>query len=346
MKKFKLNKQLKIFSTNANLIRFVCALLVIVSHSFNLSQNQVDPISFFTNGQISIGGLAVAVFFFYSGLYVSKSLARSNNLKDFAKKRFIRIFPQLWIVVILCAFLLGPIMSTLGFVDYISNKETYIYLLNGLTLPIHNLPGVFENNIYGQTVNGALWTMPVEVFCYIALMIIWVFSKHIAKNKIKMRHLDILALIFSLAIFAYTLYAGSELLSSVFRAIIMFFIGCLFYEYADKITLDFKFAIISFVLLIAGFFTPVLNFVFIIFFPYFLCYLSLGICQIKTKNKLFGLSYEMYLIGFPIQQTIIAKFGGSMPVWLNITIAFVIVIAIMLIVLLIKHIVYFKKTNK
>ena len=61
-------------SNNLNLIKFIAAILVIFSHSFRISRNTMDPLDSFTDGQISFGGVAVALFLFASGFYVTKGL--------------------------------------------------------------------------------------------------------------------------------------------------------------------------------------------------------------------------------------------------------------------------------
>ena len=99
------------------------------------------------------------------------------------KARAKRIFPFLWMVIILSVFILGPILTDLPLNAYFTNHVTWLYLLNGLFIPVHNLPGVFENCITMSTVNGALWTLSVEAICYAALFILYKL-KMINKEKI------------------------------------------------------------------------------------------------------------------------------------------------------------------
>ena len=153
--------------------KFIAALLVIFSHSFSLVGKE-DWLYNITKGQMSFGGLSVGLFLFFSGLYISKSISQNSNITfcNFMKKRCIRIFPALFVTIFLTVFGLGPIMTTLSLKDYFLNIETYRYLLNVLLIMQHNLPGVFENNIAMATVNGALWTLPVEFLCYIGCFIL------------------------------------------------------------------------------------------------------------------------------------------------------------------------------
>ena len=56
-----------------------------------------------------------------------------------------------------------------------------MYLLNSIMILVHNLPGVFCNNI-NTSVNGPLWTLPVEFLCYI--MCYLAYKMHILSRKI------------------------------------------------------------------------------------------------------------------------------------------------------------------
>ncbi len=69
-----LNEKLEIRSSNINVLKFICAIAVIIGHQSYIYAGKEDVLSQLSHGQCGIGGIAVAVFFFLSGLYVSKSL--------------------------------------------------------------------------------------------------------------------------------------------------------------------------------------------------------------------------------------------------------------------------------
>lgn len=82
---------------NLNFIRFVAALLVIMSHSFSVTEGayaQGTPLDVITQTRLSFGGVAVAFFFFYSGLLIAKSCETHKRLPDFFNKRIVRIFSR------------------------------------------------------------------------------------------------------------------------------------------------------------------------------------------------------------------------------------------------------------
>ena len=157
---------------NYNFIRFIAALMVIISHSFALSlgassQHYIDSHHLNLININTWGFLAVAVFFFGSGFYIAKSCERNESFLVFLLKRLFKLLPMLILVVLISIFIIGPVFTTLPLKDYFSNILTWKYLLNGILILQHNLPGVFTNNVYMPTVNGALWTLPVEFLCYL-----------------------------------------------------------------------------------------------------------------------------------------------------------------------------------
>ena len=148
-----------------DLLRLFAASLVLYSHQHVLL-GMAEP-QFF--GWNTFGGAGVAVFFFLSGLLVWSSWMRDPSLSRFFMRRSLRIFPGLWLVVILSVFVVGPPLSTLRPVDYFGAGQTHGYLSTAVLAVRHGLPGVFAGNPYPHAFNGSLWTLPVEFFCYVSV---------------------------------------------------------------------------------------------------------------------------------------------------------------------------------
>ncbi|WP_246793660.1 acyltransferase family protein [Burkholderia perseverans] len=155
---------------NFELLRLIAASVVIVGHAYPLSGD--------TSGRDFVlehlrfdysGGLAVKFFFLLSGLVVTNSLLANPGLRRFAAARIARIFPALLVVILLTTYVLGPLLTTLPVDAYLGSHETLLYVWQNLKLHSNYvLPGVFEN-APDKGVNGAIWTIPVECFCYLAL---------------------------------------------------------------------------------------------------------------------------------------------------------------------------------
>lgn len=307
-------------SSNVNLLRFLAAILVIFCHSFYVAASMEDPLSVFSKGQTNFGGLAVSFFFFLSGFYVTKSLYKTRTVKEFMSKRCIRIFPQLWIVVSISVFLIGPFFTSNSFLDYFLDKNTYLYLLNGILLPVHNLPGVFQTNVYDATVNGPLWTLPVEFVAYCAVAVVMFLGKSIIKKEKVQKVMHIICLIGSFAVFIFvSVVLRNAFLITVARPLVIFFVGVIFCDYADKIVLNQWLGIIALGVVLLGCRFGFLNCVMIVCVPYMIVTFMLGWKQIKWNCDLFLISYEMYLFGWPIQQCFVHFFGGQMNPYLNFT---------------------------
>lgn len=339
----RLSELLNIKSTNVNLLKFICAILVIVGHANPITGTGVDILTEYTGGECSFGGLAVGVFFFFSGLYVTKSLSKTVNLRTYLAKRVERIFPQLAVVILISAFVLGPILTSLPVGTYFLSLGTYTYLLNAILIPIHNLPGVFEGLPY-QTVNGPLWTLPVEFACYLMLWGISLLLVLITKYKDQKnlsRIVDSRAFRVMLGVAIAIVFAGfivvfyvlkNEFLISVVRPVVIFIEGSLFYQYRDKIKVNWIAGLGMILLLALSGAVGLFSIGMILLLPYITVSLTLGLPQIKADWTMFKISYEMYLLGWPIQQIVLLIFKGSMPAHINVilTVPFDILLAYVL----------------
>lgn len=153
---------------NFDFLRMVAASLVLYSHHFSLT-GRAEP-SFFSLH--SWGGFAVLIFFVISGYLVTQSWHSDPNVLRFSLRRVLRIWPALTVVVTLTALVLGPAVSRFSASDYFSDPATWRYFYNLEMTPVFVLPGVFENNPYPLGVNGSLWTIPIEVRCYVIFAIL------------------------------------------------------------------------------------------------------------------------------------------------------------------------------
>jgi len=156
---------------NFDALRLLAAFSVLISHQYALS-GLSEPVLF---GSTSLGHFGVLIFFSISGFLVSKSWRQDPQLGRFLAKRFLRIWPGLAMFTVLAACVLGPTVSTLSWRDYFSHAEFYEFFKTLKLFTIRQfLPGVFENNVWPGAVNGSLWTIPIEVRCYLTLALIGV----------------------------------------------------------------------------------------------------------------------------------------------------------------------------
>lgn len=151
-----------------DLLRLCAAALVLYSHQYALL-GLAEPELL---GWTSFGGVGVSIFFFLSGFLVWSSWARDPDLKRFFIRRSLRIFPALWLVVLVTVLVLGPVFSKLVASDYFSSFEAWRYLSTAVLVVWRGLPGVFADNPFPSAVNGSLWTLPVEFLCYVSVAVL------------------------------------------------------------------------------------------------------------------------------------------------------------------------------
>jgi peptidoglycan/LPS O-acetylase OafA/YrhL len=153
---------------NFDLLRFAFAFTVFLFHAHVLSGEAVlAPLSRYFSADF-----AVKAFFVVSGYLVLMSYDNSRSVRDYAGKRIRRVYPAYAAIVIACA-VLGATITTLPATDYFSaGLGAYLAAnLAFLNFLAPNLPGVFATNPFTE-VNGALWTLKIEVMFYAAVPVI------------------------------------------------------------------------------------------------------------------------------------------------------------------------------
>ncbi len=302
-------------NNNLDLIRFCAALLVILCHAYPISMGEghMDLLGRITGGQIHFGNLAVCIFFLYGGFLIAKSAERLQTAGAYFKARVFRLFPCLIAVTFFLSFLAGPCLTTYSLGEYFSQKGTYLDLLNSIMVLTHNLPGVFEGNIYGQTVNGPLWTLPIEFLCYIMCFLIW------GIGLLNEKWMKWTIPLFAAGMIGLKLILDPQgLLVSALRPAGLFYAGMLYYVYRDKIRLYWQGALLCLCALVFFTWRGFLDVVIYVFLPYLLMYIGYGTRYKFSNFARYGeISYGIYLCGWPIQQVICMQFGGKMEPWLN-----------------------------
>jgi peptidoglycan/LPS O-acetylase OafA/YrhL len=316
-----MNNTLSIFvhgrDNNFNLIRFVAAYLVLVSHCFPLydGSGKDEPLKMLVG--MSFGAMAVDLFFITSGFLIANSLFYRKSLSNFIKARVLRIYPGLVVSLIFCVFVLGAFFTTMPIQRYLTELQTYNFLFFNATLFFGEeavLPGVFDSLPLKQTVNGSLWTLPFEVRAYALLVMVGVTGSYLNKKwnifTRKESYLIIPFIGMSIYLFDYfyTILPISYFGSEYARLITLFFIGVAFYHYREKIVLSSKlFGILLFLLMISAIdissFFVVYNLT-LAYLIFYLAYVPKG--KVRRFNKYGDYSYGIYIYAFPIQQSIIA----------------------------------------
>ena len=146
---------------NLHALRLALAVAVVVSHAWPLAHGAGTPEPLEALTGRSLGGWAVGLFFFLSGLLIAGSAER-QKAAGFWTARARRLLPGLAVAL---AVTLALAVATGG---NPSTGEALAYLARGITLVSleHRIPGAFENAALPGIVNGPLWSLSHEVVAY------------------------------------------------------------------------------------------------------------------------------------------------------------------------------------
>jgi peptidoglycan/LPS O-acetylase OafA/YrhL len=302
-------------NNNFDFLRFLFAVFVVISHAYPLSGDSETSqwIYQISNGQIVWAQLGLSGFFIISGYFIFQSLQRSKNIFDYLKKRFLRLFPALF-VVLLITLLLSPLVYN-GNIPFYKNMEVYTYLPNNLSLYNFQsgIKGIFDNNPY-HAINGSLWTIRYEFSLYLALMLLFYFTKNKALTIILLGStLVILLITYN---FFIQRFAGSSILGM--QGYHIFNLGTFFVCGSFLAVVEFEkvkskwILYVSILFLLASIYFEFYNEVKHVLFTILI--LSIGFTAlpfISNFGRIGDMSYGIYIYSFPVQQTLVYFFKLS-----------------------------------
>ncbi len=301
---------------NFNLVRFLAAGLVLVSHSWPLTGTPGEPLERFAG--FSLGHLGVDVFFVVSGFLVTGSLLARGTLASFVRARALRIFPALAASALGTALVIGPLVTALPIGRYFAHWDTWRFALqNSVTWPLGVrwwLPGVFLGNPGGPAVNGALWSLPWELTMYVML---GVLGAVLLRRRGPGVSASLRGVVLALAAAATLGHGLNEALSlsdrfevvQGLRLVALFFTAASLQLLRDRVPLTaplFLGALASLALAMA------LGGGWLALYPLALGYIVLWLALVpagplRLYNRLGDYSYGFYLWQFPLQQWIMLR---------------------------------------
>lgn len=309
---------------NFNFIRAAAAFAVLVSHAFPIAwgSRTVQPFEAELGMHGGLGTLAVMVFFTVSGYFITQSALRSKNTVDFWAARFLRIYPGLFVSLLLTA-LLGVGVSTFGFAEYFSSRGTYSYVPSGLSLlwVQYELPGVFDGAPFPQLVNGSLWTLFYEVLCYVmvsALAVLGVLQNKTGRAAFFATYLVLYVaaklMLVTGIVPAWVSRGAINFLTHLLDLTPAFVIGMLFYAYRDRLPLNF--AICAALLVCTAFSANMPFYREMLLFSVAFCTFYIGFRALQVLHPFNGVgdySYGIYIYAFPIEQLVVYFLKGISP---------------------------------
>lgn len=312
---------LKIGHNQFGLLRLLAATAVVFSHAWTVTGGPLtaEPLEHLTG--FTLGWHAVDLFFALSGLLIMDSLSRDSNLLRFAVARFLRIVPALYVVVTgiaVAAFLaLGmPDWPPIEVIKYLARN---FLLLGGNA----NLPELFAENPMADVINIPLWTLKYEVFAYIITALLFAailrFGSGNALGKVLFKWIVFGVLIASFALLSSLdsprSYGAPE---HVVRFVFAFFLGVAAWHFKHRfVRLGMLLMVISLfniALLAAGIQNVAMQIVWIAAIGLWFAWRPASALSRFTDRQ--DYSYGIYIVGYPVQQAVVAVTGIHDP-WVN-----------------------------
>ena len=291
-------------------LRIGLALAVLVWHSIVISGGSASLDKALWSGPIRFLPAAILpMFFALSGFLVAGSLERTR-LHQFVTLRVLRLVPALAVEVTLSALILGAIFTTLPLRDYLSSPELGWYFGNIVGLVHFTLPGVFENNPLPRFVNFQLWTIPFELECYLALIIL-AATALLRNRRAFVTVISLFSIAATAAAFLFFPVSGTDHVPG--RVLVLSFLAAVsLHLYRDRIpyspALGASSAIATAILL------EIPDASYLAIFP--VAYLTVWLGLMRPPAIPFGdLSYGVYLFHFPIEQSVVRIFPGIGSWW-------------------------------
>jgi peptidoglycan/LPS O-acetylase OafA/YrhL len=324
------NQPIDLKNNAFDFMRLLLALLVVISHTATLGLFGMEPhlnlsdFKFFYEGLITVGGFAVYSFFAISGFLITGSWFNSDNdWALFVKKRLVRIVPAFWTALIVITLIFLP----LGHILQNGNLITYFqdYFVKSLGFITKNL--FFDINLWGinglfsvkgdggNTINGPIWTIKYELYAYFWVIILGLLG--FLNNSRKL--LAAFFLLWATYIAMVFIPNFRDTLSIVFTDLwwiplcTYFFAGSLMFFFKDKINWNFKYFLVSVIVIVLGIIANLFPLVGPIFFSFFILYLGLRLPITNITRRIGDYSYGIYIYSWPIQKLLtiagINKYG-------------------------------------
>ncbi len=159
-------------ANNVQLLRLLAAACVVLFHSYALTGRWTSEPLWKLAPELNFGVVGVKCFFVISGFLVTQSWLARRDPVGFVTARVLRIYPAL-IAASLLTIVLAGASSTLPLGSFMSHPQTWDYAWRvalGWDM-VYRLPGAFPLNPFPHDVNGSLWTLPIELRLYVALLL-------------------------------------------------------------------------------------------------------------------------------------------------------------------------------
>jgi peptidoglycan/LPS O-acetylase OafA/YrhL len=292
-------------NNNFDVLRLIAACMVIIGHAHALVPNAapVDFVQSLLHFDYA-GSLAVKFFFFLSGLVVTNSLLEKPGMVAFAVARTCRLMPALIVCVILSALVLGPMVTLLPVTHYLADPGTWSYITANVSLYLQwELPGVFTGH-RNTGVNGSLWTLPIELFCYTVLAALGLLG--LLRNRLIGSTILVAVIVWAVLVPTWLSMFGFNGTEPQLPPACFAFGGLLA---LNKHAIQLRFRTLAGLLVCCVVFRGTGLFQFTFYAALFYGSILAAVTPLLIRTRMPGdFSYGVYLYGFPLQQLIVSLF--------------------------------------
>ena len=306
-----------------NFLRLALAFCVVYAHASEVAWLGFRNV---VVNQTSLGTIAVYGFFGISGYLIAGSASR-NSVGRYLWQRFLRIFPALWVCLVVTGLALGAIALALrpvphcGYVCYLKlHPGPFSYFYSNALLKVNQFTAAAPGVLLG---NASIWTLFFEFLCYLLLAALAFVGVMRRRGWVAVITLGIFA-----ALLITTLVPSLNSMFNLFRnSIPMNFMvlsvpflgGTLIYLYRKEIPDSALLAIACFIAFVATLYLPTGGHLptlsltpsslgaFLLAYPLLWLGAHLPLSWIGSTNDY---SYGVYIYAYPLTQ-LLAYFGAQ-----------------------------------
>lgn len=287
-------------SPNAlNFLRLAFAVEVIAWHSYTLRGDEWLP----RWAESVMGQIGVDCFFAISGFLITRSWFRSRDPVAYLKARARRIFPGLWVCLILTAFVIAPLASRISGNGFPTLRGQLAYVLGNSTswILLWNIDGTPAGTlVHDPGWNGSLWTLGFEAACYLIVALLG--SALLLRGRVM---LGLIAGFWMLLAAHAAGWIDWDVAAACARFGVMFALGAALWLYRDKVPFGRGLAAVSVACLLLCPLLPDYRLLAAPALTYLCIAGSLWLARWPRLVLTNDLSYGTYIYAFPLQQAML-----------------------------------------
>ncbi|GAB4717438.1 MULTISPECIES: acyltransferase family protein [Mycobacterium avium complex (MAC)] len=283
-----------------NAWRLLMASAVVLQHCWPLTGHTAP----------ALGGLydvAVDGFFVLSGFLITASWLRNPHPREYFVARALRIFPGLWVCLIVVAFVIAPIGVAIqggSPKKLLMSTAPIEYVLNNAVLNVYHgsIAGTPNGVPWPHVWNGTLWTLIFELFCYIGVAAAGLMGLLDRRWAVPVAFL--LAVSLS-AVVSYPAFAVQTIPQMIGRFAVAFLAGMLIHQFRDVLPARWSLVALCMAIVVASALLMV-NYRIVAAIPLAYAVIVSGSLIHNPRLRLrTDLSYGVYIYGWPVQQLLV-----------------------------------------